>query len=67
MPAPELQEYTPVRAARGRRVHAVTLGSPTRTACGRRFSGWAVSPDRMNCRLCKLEILKDRVRRGDAA
>lgn len=60
MPVRIEQEFTPVVATRGRRVHAITLDSPNRTACGRVFSGWKVSPKKLNCRVCKLEILKSR-------
>jgi hypothetical protein len=56
-------DYTPVLASRGRRVHAVSLLVSSETACGREFTGWQVVARKMNCRHCKLAILKGRVRR----
>lgn len=55
------EQYTTVIASRGRRVHAVSLEKPGETACGRRFSGWLVSPSRLNCGKCKLAILRERL------
>lgn len=58
MPAKKITTYTTVAAAKGLRVHAVSLTSATLTMCGRRFSGWNVVPKRLNCGKCKLAILK---------
>lgn len=60
MAKPE-QRYTTVSASRGTRVHAVALTAPTLTACGRKFSGWIVSPMALTCAQCKLAILKNRL------
>jgi hypothetical protein len=55
------QRYTTVAASRGTRVHAVALTAPTLTVCGRKFSGWTVSPMNLSCANCKLAILKNRL------
>lgn len=57
-------EYTTVVASRGRRIHAVALSAPTRTACGRLFTGWMVSIKRLNCGLCKRAILGQKMTKG---
>lgn len=57
----KVQRYTTVAARRGTRVHAVALTAPTLTACGRKFSGWVVSPMNLSCANCKLVILKNRL------
>jgi hypothetical protein len=62
MPAKTETKYTTVIANRGRRVHAVSLTKPRETACGRQFSGWKLAPARLNCRQCKLAILRDLMR-----
>lgn len=55
------QKYTTIIAERGKTVHAVSLSSPRETACGRQLSG-RVTPARLNCRRCKLAILKNQLR-----
>lgn len=63
MPEPK-PEFTTVIPARGRRVHAVTLGNPSRTACGRPFSGWIIAIRKLNCGLCKRAILGQTLTKG---
>lgn len=56
-------KYTTVVAPRSKRVHAISIASPTRTLCDRAFSGWRVgTSDIMNCDNCKLAILKAKVK-----
>lgn len=50
-------QYTPIQAKGGKKVHAVTLRSPKKTACGRLAKGWVVSLKRINCQDCKLKLL----------
>lgn len=53
-------QYTPVLAPKGKRVHAATLSEPTKTACGKSFSGgWRVALNKVNCHQCKLAIVMD--------
>lgn len=49
-------EYTTVRPARGGKIHAVALSSPTYTTCGRKFSGWVVVMGPLACRGCKARM-----------
>ena len=56
MPVPVV-EYTPVTPADGRgHVHATTLTTPSRTACGRKFSGWVVGVKPLTCPECKKAV-----------
>lgn len=60
MPDAKAIQFTPVQARRGRRVHALTLTAPKKTACGEDFTdGWRISLKRLNCRRCKLAIVHD--------
>lgn len=57
---PRFVEFTPVIAPRGKIVHATTLETPTRTACGRRMiKGWRIALKRLNCDDCKLAVYLD--------
>lgn len=49
----------PVRAPRGRRVHATSLLLANETACGKKYSGWTIVPRIANCKDCKLAMGKD--------
>lgn len=52
--------HTPVRAPRGAKVHAVLMSGDTvaMTLCRRKFQGWAVALEPVDCRTC-LERLPD--------
>lgn len=52
-------EFTPVRPRRGGQVHAATLSNPTKTACGRTFSGWMIALEKLSCRACALAVIHD--------
>lgn len=52
-------EFTPVVAPRGQVVHATTLAAPNRTACGKKFSRWAIALKPLSCRDCKLAVFRD--------
>ncbi len=50
-------EFTPIRAPRGKMVHATMLSEPTKTACGKECAGWVVEPKRVNCHRCKAALV----------
>ena len=58
MAVPKVQ-FTPIRAARGKRIHATSMRTPTRTACGVRFAGWRVALGELNCPDCLLAVHYD--------
>jgi hypothetical protein len=58
MAVPKAQ-FTPIRAARGKRVHATSMRTPTRTACGVRFAGWHVALGELDCHDCLLAVHHD--------
>lgn len=58
MAVPKIQ-FTPISAPRGKRVHATSMRTPTRTACGIRISGWYVALRELNCRECMLAVHYD--------
>ena len=60
MPVPEYAvEHTPVKAKTGKIVHATTLGTPSATACGKKFKGWVIALRPVTCRACKLALYLD--------
>ncbi len=50
--------YSPVRAPRGRLVHALALTRDSKVVCGRPRprTGWRVALSRLNCAECKQAI-----------
>ncbi len=64
MVAPQI-EYTPVRARRGKIVHAVSLMTGITLACGKPYKSFVVAyrhDGRLSCPGCKLEIGRAAVR-----
>jgi hypothetical protein len=61
MPAQRVRvmlQYTPVKASRGRLVHATDLRRPKKTLCGITTKGWVVALGRLDCPGCKAEALR---------
>lgn len=54
-------QYTPVRAPRGRLIHATDLRRPRKTLCGITTKGWLVATTPLDCPACKIEALRYRV------
>lgn len=51
-------EHTPVRARRGRRVHANLYYTDTQsTACRRPCSGWLITDQPVDCPICKKRLI----------
>ena len=62
MPVPKLREpreMTPIRPRRGSVTHATSLETPSKTACGRRCSGWMISVEHVDCLDCKASMYGD--------
>lgn len=58
MPVQVTIEFTPIRAPRGKLVHATSFTRPGRTLCGIRHSGWLVVTGKLECPGCKAAALK---------